>query len=282
MRFTALIVAVLMGAALVCAQDRLQQTFDRLDRDGDGRVTVEEAGGAAWFARSDANNDGAVTLAEARANAGRRNEGPGMPVGDVVTDVPASPADGIFQLAWVHPEPTAQATALLDLTGNGALDLAIAAKRQLHIVTGDGAGAYTHKETYRVDRVNGWGAHDFNADGRLDLFLAQPEGNVRDSWLNNGDGTFSPVDLGNETVGTTRNVVFADFDRDGFVDSYHSVSAFGTNHRGSELHPGLPGGRFGPDIIDRVLDPPVPDFWYRTITTPEGRQERWANKQFKG
>ena len=279
---TATCAALLICIGLEAQQDRVQQTFERLDANDDGKISREEAGGAAWFDRLDADGDGAVTWAEAQARAERRNDGPGRPVEDVVADVPPSPEGAIFQLAWVHPQPTAQATALLDLTGNGAPDLVIAAKPQLHIVSNDGAGGYAHAATHRVDRVNGWGAHDFNADGRLDLFLAQPAGDVNDSWLNSGDGTFTPVDLGNETVGTTRNVVFADFDRDGLVDSYHSVSAFGTNHRGSELHPGVPGGRFGPDIIDGVLDPAVEDFWYRTVTTPEGQQERWANKQFKG
>ncbi len=275
-------VLVLLTCGWAIAQESLEQRFERLDANDDGKISREEAGGRDWFDRFDADGDGFVTLEEANASTERRNERSGRPVPDVVTDVPPSPEGAIFQLAWVHAQPTAQATALLDLTGNGALDLAIAAKPQLHIVTTDGAGGYAHEQTHRVDRVNGWGAHDLNADGRLDLFLAQPEGDVNDSWLSNGDGSFTPVDLGNETVGTTRNVVFADFDRDGFVDSYHSVSAFGTNHRGSELHPGLPGGRFGPDIIDSVLDPPVADFWYRTVTTPEGQQERWANKQFKG
>ncbi|MBD3292286.1 MAG: hypothetical protein GF393_05140, partial [Armatimonadia bacterium] len=149
MRHSVIVCAILAFAcSSPLAQDRVEQAFEQLDADGDGKISREEAGGRAWFDRLDADGDGFVTPAEARAGAGQRNEGAGRPVEDVVTDVPASPPDAIFQLAWVHGQPTAQATALLDLTGNGALDLAIAAKPQLHIVTNDGAGGYAHAETH--------------------------------------------------------------------------------------------------------------------------------------
>ena len=61
-----MLVALMIACATVWAQDALQQRFDDLDANGDGRVTAEEAGGAAWFARLDANGDGAVTLEEAQ------------------------------------------------------------------------------------------------------------------------------------------------------------------------------------------------------------------------
>jgi hypothetical protein len=116
----------------------------------------------------------------------------------------------------------------------------------------------------------------------MDLFIAQQHKSIFDSWLNKGNGTFNPKNLGNETKGNTRNVLFADFDDDGHIDSYHSVSSFGTNHNGCELHPGKPDGTFGPDIIEEVLDPKIPDFWYATANHPKRGKEKWANKMFKG
>ena len=55
MRLAAVMFAVLTGVVVVCAQDRLQQAFERLDADGDGKVSREEAGQAAWFGRFGAN-----------------------------------------------------------------------------------------------------------------------------------------------------------------------------------------------------------------------------------
>lgn len=187
-----------------------------------------------------------------------------------------------FRLAYTHPEGLAQATALLDMFGNGRLGLAIASKRQIHFVRNRGNSQYEHYSTKRVDNANGWGLHDFNLDGRMDLFIAQQHKSMFDSWLNKGDGTFEPKDLGNETKGNTRNVIFADFDGDGRVDSYHSVSSFGTNHNGCELHAGKPDGTFGPDIIEEVLDPKIPGFWYAEANHPTRGKEKWANKMFKG
>jgi len=187
-----------------------------------------------------------------------------------------------FELAYTHDKGLAQATALLDLFGNGRLDLAIASKRQIHFVRNKGNSQYEHLGTERVDNANGWGLHDFNCDGKMDLFIAQQQKGIFDSWFNNGNGTFKPKDMGNETKGNTRNVLFADFDGDGHNDSYHSVSSFGSNHNGCELHPGKSDGTFGPDVIEEVLDPKIPDFWYATANHPKRGKEKWANKMFKG
>lgn len=265
------------------AESGVSERFRQLDRDGDGVLTAQEARGLPEFKEIDADHDGRVTLDEVHAWYRQRRQAtrqPGAMDGELPKD--AANARSVFQLAYIHDGSLAQASALLDVFDNGHPDILIACKRQVHVVRNHGDGTFAHAETYFVDNANGWGAHDFNADGRLDAFVAQPQRQQDDSWINNGDGTFTRRDLGNETVGNTRNVLFADFDGDGYIDSYHSVSAFGTNHSGCELHAGKAGGNFGPDIIREVLDPDVPDFWYATATHPDRGQEEWANKMFKG
>ena len=73
-----------------------EKIFQTLDKNGDGKLTREEAGGATWFDRFDINGDGVVTLEETRVIASQpaRRGGlaggrglPGKPEGD------ASPAD---------------------------------------------------------------------------------------------------------------------------------------------------------------------------------------------
>ena len=44
----------------------VEQRFERLDADGDGRISRDEAGGRRWFDRADADGDGFVTRDEAR------------------------------------------------------------------------------------------------------------------------------------------------------------------------------------------------------------------------
>ncbi len=201
---------------------------------------------------------------------------------DCALDTPGASAT-LFRLAYVHPAGLAQASAPLDAFGTGRLDIAIAAKGQVHLIRNEGDGRFSHAASLTVDRANGWGMHDLNGDGLLDLFIAQQEiRGSRDALLNSGTGTFVAEDLGNESVAPARTVLFADFDGDGLVDSYHSASAFGTNHAWNELHPGLPGGAFAPDIIDGVLDPPNPTFWHAPAAGPDGCEGEWSNKQFKG
>lgn len=197
-------------------------------------------------------------------------------------EIPQKENDLLFALAFEHDRPTSQATALLDMSGDGRLDLAVASKRQVHFIRNLGNSRYEHFRTERVDRANGWGLHDFNADGRMDLFVAQPHRRVPSVWLNNGDGTFVRRSLGNETLGTVRSVLFADFDGDGLMDAFHTVSSFGTNRSGCQLHPGLPGGGFGPDAIEEILDPAIPGFWHAVAHHPERGPERRANKMVKG
>lgn len=188
----------------------------------------------------------------------------------------------LFKLTYAHDYGLGQATTLLDINGDTLLDFVTANKGRIHVVENLGAGQFEHQATYTVDNANGFGAYDLNGDGRLDFSIAQEQGQLNDNWLNLGNGLFDPVDSGNESVGSTRDVVYADFDNDGHVDSYHSASAFGNNRQGNQLHAGLAGGLFGPDLIETVLDPPVPGFWYDSLTHPVLGPQYWSAIQSKG
>lgn len=199
-----------------------------------------------------------------------------------VRQTPTPPDTFLFKLTYAHDYALGQATALLDINGDSLLDFVTANKGRIHVVENLGAGQFGHQATYTVDNANGFGAYDLNADGRLDFSIAQEQDQVNDNWLNLGNGAFNPVNSGNESVGSTRDVVYADFDNDGHVDSYHSASAFGNNRQGNQLHAGLGNGLFGPDIIETVLDPPVPGFWYDSLTHPVLGPQYWSAKQSKG
>lgn len=261
----------------------IAERFKQLDRDGDGVLTAQETRGLPQFKEIDANRDGKVTLSEVRAWYRQRRQVRRQP-GAMDGELPkgAANADSLFRLAYIHNGSLAQASTLLDVFGNGHPDILIACKRQVHLVRNGGDGTFAHAETYFVDNSNGWGAHDFNADGRLDAFVAQPQRRQHDSWINNGDGTFTRRDLGNESLGNARSILFADFDGDGNTDAFHSVSSFQTNHAGCQLHPGKADGTFAPDVIREVLVPDVPGFWYDSVTHPERGKEQWANKMMKG
>jgi hypothetical protein len=126
---------------------------------------------------------------------------------------------------------------------------------------------------------------DFNADGRLDPFLARSnDGGAQtgDATLNAGNDTLTFFNRGNEAVGNQRTVLFADFDGDGLTDALHPTSSFGTTHAWTELHRGTATGQFDQaNSIDQAA--PFP-FWHGRVSAPgtpcDG--EDWANAQFKG
>jgi len=65
---------------------------------------------------------------------------------------------------------------------------------------------------------------DVDNDGDLDLFVTGMGGQNELFYLNNGDGTFTQITLGNlvNSGGRNAGAVFADYDRDGFLDLFVS------------------------------------------------------------
>jgi len=187
-------------------------------------------------------------------------------------------AQTIFNLTFVHPLDAGQSSVLLDFNSDGLLDFVTANKPRIGFALNLGNGLFQNFDTAQVDNANGFGSYDLNGDGILDFSVAQEDDNYSDNWICNGNSTFTTINSGNESVGSTRNVVYADFDNDGFVDSYHSASAFAMNRQGCQIHKGLPGGLFGPDIAETIM----PGYFYDSLVHPTLGPQYWSNRQWKG
>jgi hypothetical protein len=292
-----------------------EAAFQRLDKNGDGTLTRDEVPNAQNFSAADANEDGAVTVDEFRRHVGRRPNQPAAPMNPDSAASTAPKQAAIFALLQRIPITSGPlAVGVLDANLDGRPDLVLPSSRnsgQFDIALNlrNAANGTTFElqtlamsddpaDQSKLRSSKGLGLHDFNADCRMDIYLANrdgggpslgPDGQIRQPrgmassinsvQLSNGDGTFSTRDLGINSRGSeVRSVMFADFDRDGHTDSFHVVSPYygpgwGGSPIGNELHPGTAEWhRFGPDKIRDVL--PDPGFWQ----DPHGR----SIKMFKG
>ncbi len=115
MTATMLTLAMTVGCAVAQQGDRLQQAFERLDANDDGKISREEAGGREWFDRFDADGDGFLTSEEAQA-IGRRqaDQRPARDVGPRTGAVP----EGVTKhadIAYAQMEGVAPESLSLDL-----------------------------------------------------------------------------------------------------------------------------------------------------------------------
>jgi hypothetical protein len=140
--------------------------------------------------------------------------------------------------------------------------------------------------TGHTEKYKSLGLADFKRNGRLDLYLANsgkgslalknpnnpsewnnPEnvetgklclGSKYRTFLNNGNGTFSYENLGEEGENNTREALFADFSGDGRQDALLLAAPYYGIYRGnstapSALLPGEAGGKFGKNILQESV-----------------------------
>jgi hypothetical protein len=116
-----------------------------------------------------------------------------------------------------------------DFNGDGKLDLAVAnsgadpaagvkAPGSISILLGNGDGTFAPKVDYPAgSNSTSLAAADLNADGKLDLAVANFGSNSISIFLGKGDGTFAPkIDI---AVGRTpASIIAGDFNQDGKMD----------------------------------------------------------------
>ena len=106
------------------------EKFKELDRDGDGKLTAEEAGNAPWFKRLDLNGDGIVTMEEGR-RAFAAAKRPSAEKSPAPAGIPAGTPEEIFKSVDKNGDgkvtaqelPNADLFKLLDTNSDGVITL---------------------------------------------------------------------------------------------------------------------------------------------------------------
>ena len=254
----------------------------RFDKNGDGLLTREELPYPNVLKRLDSDGNGLLTREEASQFRGRRRQQP-EPSSAAASPQSQPPEDSwFFEAAQFNPS-RARAGAVFDIDDDGFDEVVFVGGDQFHVIvnrTGIESSRVFELIAHRLSdadqvrrNVQALSLHDFNNDGHLDLHLgetgsdgsiqaparvdpAKHGGSVR---LNMGDFSFTARSLGNDSYGSTRSVIFDDFDRDGYTDSYHSVAAY---WNASPLPNRLLRGtanwaKFGNNVIETMLPDPA-------------------------
>jgi hypothetical protein len=179
-----------------------------------------------FTAAGDLNGDGKVDLLIAECNATTLSIRFGNSNGTF--SAPAKLATGLAATGC-PAKP-----AILDLNGDGKVDIAVDIGNTVLVWLGNGAGVFGASKQYFIGGSGGTlVAADFNGDGKPDLAAGdQGGGGGVAVLLNNGDGTFAPP-VNYPTNGSeVRSLVAADFDRDGKMDL---AAGNGANHTVAQL-----------------------------------------------
>lgn len=159
----------------------------------------------------DFNNDGKLDVAVGIANSNGTGE----------IDIYLGNGDGTFG----KPIKTTTVTEVLsllaaDFNGDGKLGLVYHDCCNTTVFLGDGKGGMTQQQVFRSPN-GGMAAADLNGDGKLDLVVSGfvPGGEVVNTYLGNGDGTFQlNQQIGIDTRDSLGGSAIGDFNGDGNLD----------------------------------------------------------------
>jgi len=177
----------------------LLERFDRLDRNGDGKLLPDELRNKRIFDRLDRDHDGVIARAEvARMSRGRRGEQTATPR---VEAKPRTPTQGGPPLFDGTPG---------DATNDAAGETQLFEQVFIRGITDIAAAAH------------GMAWVDLNRDGRLDVFVVLDR--APRLFLNEGNLQFAkhPLHLDGAVTGSEAPT-FADFNGDGYLDFYLST-----------------------------------------------------------
>jgi hypothetical protein len=191
-----------------------------------------------YVVTADLNGDGKLDLAAADYSSN-------------TVSVRLGAGDGTFgppTLYSVGPNP--RSIAVGDFTGSGKLDLAVSVQNgypgpgDLLVLMGNGDGTFGSPITYPLGLNTGTIAlGDFNDDGKLDIVVANANGNDASIFLGKGDGTFAaPTTLA--AGGGPISVAVGDFNRDGKPD----LAIPNSNDNTVSILLGTGGGTFTPQV----------------------------------
>ena len=205
--------------------------------------------GAADFVLTDQNSGGALVRVYLSDGAGRFNAGTTLLYGAGVLggSLAAGDLDGNGKLdilaAWLFNPPVTflagngdgtfhvgamssfnaspVALHLVDLNGDGMLDVVSVTHRAVEVLLGNGAGTFGAPKIVAVlsDNLVGLAIGDFNGDNKLDVALGDSTGAGPGVHVLLGDGTGAlGADVPTTLITNVRGIAAADFDNDGHAD----------------------------------------------------------------
>lgn len=193
---------------------------------GDGTLRVfadfPVSGIPLWMAEGDLNHDGNLDIMVAvQAYNGSGSNGLSVLLGN---------GDGSFKPEVVYGssgnEP-AQSLAVADFTGDGNLDVVLAANKTLNLFVGNGDGTFRNPAALAPKGIAfSLAAADVNSDGKPDLLATYPLSNTVAVLIGNGDGTFQPP-VRYQTQVAPAQVVTGDLNNDGALDLIIAASGNG-------------------------------------------------------